>query len=254
VTLKWAQTIDGKTAWAEEKEGRRWISNELSRKDAHCLRRQVQGILVGIDTVLADDPMLTPRPPKGRKPLRIVLDTNLRIPLTCRLMRTAKNHPTMVVTGEQSPEISREKAERIRAKGAEVIGVSLVDGRCDLAHLSGVLGERQIKHVLVEGGAKVIAAMLAGNLADEICVYIAPGILGRDGAGCISESLAGVAATELKEVETAAFGTDIRITGLTQRGAAAIGIGDTEKSFDAGGDVGGSAGNEELSQEPEGES
>jgi len=228
VTLKWAQTIDGKTAWVTTGDERRWISNELSRKDAHGLRRRAQGILVGVNTILADDPMLTPRPPRGRKPLRIVLDTNLRIPLTCRLLKTAGHHPTMVVAGEESIRANAEKAERIKGKGAELMGVPAVEGRCDLEYLLRALGERDVRHVVVEGGATVIAAMLRANLADEVCVYISPRILGAQGGSGISESLQQAAGTELREAETMRFGEDIRLSGLTELGAKSLGIGDAQ--------------------------
>ena len=93
VTLKWAQSIDGKLAWAKPDSKHRWISCEQSRKDAHDLRRRVGAILVGINTVLKDDPLLTPRPASGKKPLRVVLDNHLRIPLNCKLLRTSPGCP-----------------------------------------------------------------------------------------------------------------------------------------------------------------
>ncbi len=94
VVLKWAQSIDGKLAYVDQSTERRWISNEQSRADAHRLRRRVGAVLVGINTVLADDPMLTPRPSKGKKPIRVVLDDSLRIPLKSHLLRTTKTSPS----------------------------------------------------------------------------------------------------------------------------------------------------------------
>ena len=90
VTLKWAQTIDGRVAGKNKSETQKWISNKLSRGDAHKLRRRSQAILVGINTILADNPLLTARPSKGRKPLRIVMDSFLKIPSDCRLLKSAK--------------------------------------------------------------------------------------------------------------------------------------------------------------------
>ncbi len=111
VTLKWAQSIDGKLAWTQSSIGsrasrmtsneHRWISNEPSRIDVHKLRRRVDAILVGIGTVLKDDPLLTPRPSRGKKPLRIILDNRLRIPLDCQLLMTAKDIPVLIVTSEK---------------------------------------------------------------------------------------------------------------------------------------------------------
>ncbi|OHB68552.1 MAG: riboflavin biosynthesis protein RibD, partial [Planctomycetes bacterium RBG_13_62_9] len=98
VVLKWAQSIDGKLAYADQSPEQRWITNEASRNDAHRLRRRVGAIVVGINTVLADDPTLTPRPSKGKRPMRVVLDDALKIPLGSRLLRTPKTSPVLVYT------------------------------------------------------------------------------------------------------------------------------------------------------------
>jgi diaminohydroxyphosphoribosylaminopyrimidine deaminase/5-amino-6-(5-phosphoribosylamino)uracil reductase len=90
IIVKWAQSVDGKLAYSDQ-SAERWISNEASRKHAHHLRRRVQAVLVGINTVLVDDPLLTPRPARGRKPARIVLDTYLRTPLNCQLIKTIRS-------------------------------------------------------------------------------------------------------------------------------------------------------------------
>ena len=98
VIVKWAQSLDGKLAWKPE-AGRRWISGPLSRKDAHRLRRASQAILTGVNTIIEDDPLLTPRPPKGKCPLRVVLDTHLRILLRRKVMNT-RRFPSMLFTTE----------------------------------------------------------------------------------------------------------------------------------------------------------
>ncbi|MFB0524826.1 MAG: bifunctional diaminohydroxyphosphoribosylaminopyrimidine deaminase/5-amino-6-(5-phosphoribosylamino)uracil reductase RibD, partial [Phycisphaerae bacterium] len=108
VILKWAQTIDCKLAYADRTEQQRWISNEQSRKDAHKLRRRAGGILVGINTVIADDPLLTPRPGRGKQPTRIVLDSSLRIPLNCQLLATAKKAPVLILTSEKAVQSNPE--------------------------------------------------------------------------------------------------------------------------------------------------
>ncbi|MHC4734530.1 MAG: bifunctional diaminohydroxyphosphoribosylaminopyrimidine deaminase/5-amino-6-(5-phosphoribosylamino)uracil reductase RibD [Planctomycetota bacterium] len=102
VILKWAQSIDGKVAFADTAQERQWISGQQSRKDVHKLRRQVGGILVGINTVIADDPLLTARPSKGKEATRIVLDRNLRIPLDCKLLATAKKVPVLILTTQKA--------------------------------------------------------------------------------------------------------------------------------------------------------
>jgi diaminohydroxyphosphoribosylaminopyrimidine deaminase/5-amino-6-(5-phosphoribosylamino)uracil reductase len=175
--------------------------------------------------VLADDPMLTPRPPRGRKPLRIVLDTNLRIPLTSRLLRTAKNHPTMVIADTETVAGNAEKAERIKSKGAELLCVPISEGRCSLETVVYQLGQRGVTHLLVEGGAQVITSFLKEDLADEVCVYIAPKILGARGSTGLSESLSSLAqAVELRQVDVASFNEDVCLRGLTPRAAQDIGV------------------------------
>ena len=112
VIIKWAQSADGFLARTDKK---RWITNSASRKDAHKLRRKVQAILVGINTVLADDPMLTARPHKDKHPLRVVLDSLLKIPIDCKIIRTAKKAPVLVFTTNKN----NKKTSLLKKKGAE---------------------------------------------------------------------------------------------------------------------------------------
>ena len=213
VLLKWAQSLDGKLAYAQVDEESRWISNEASRADVHFIRRQCQGVLVGINTVLADDPQLTPRPPKGKKPVRIVLDSNLRIPLTCKLMRTTKSFPVFVVTTHRAVQENAGKVARIFKKGAEVIAVSATDGKCDLEETLNELGKRDIAQLLVEGGREVITQFIKTGLADEVRIYIAPKFLGTEGDIDINESLADITA-DMKYVTTTNFNGDTCIRGF----------------------------------------
>jgi len=216
VILKWAQSIDGRLAWADDSiTGDKWISNELGRKDVHRLRRSVQGILVGINTIRADDPLLTPRPPKGKKPVRVVLDANLQIPLTSKLLRTTRSFPVIIVTDEASAQANITKVKRIEKKGAEIVYVPTVEGRCDLEAVVTELGARGIAQLLVEGGAGVITSFLQGGFADAVKVYIAPKILGRAGTVSIADSLTQLINPELlRHVTTDQFDGDVCITGL----------------------------------------
>jgi diaminohydroxyphosphoribosylaminopyrimidine deaminase/5-amino-6-(5-phosphoribosylamino)uracil reductase len=214
VVLKWAQSLDGKLAYAEQGQEQRWISNELSRRDAHKLRRRVGAILVGINTVMRDDPMLTPRPSKGKKPIRVVLDNSLRIPLKSRLLRTPKASPILVYTREAAVAANPKHAERIAKRGAEVLAYSDTGGASNLPFLLDALGRRGVQQVLVEGGAKVLTSFLKAGLADEVCVYIAPKILGAGGAVYVGESMAELAREiGLRHVEVKAFGGDVRLSG-----------------------------------------
>ena len=154
VVLKWAQSLDGKLAYARQNDQQRWISNELSRKDAHKLRRRVGAVLVGINTVLADDPMLTPRPSKGKKPLRVVLDNTLKIPLKSRLLRTVKTSPVMVCTRQAAANAQSKHAERITKRGAELLAYADHAEASNLHFVLEQLSLRGIQQVLVEGGTE----------------------------------------------------------------------------------------------------
>lgn len=216
VILKWAQSLDGKLAPAgNSAKEEKWISNELSRRDVHRLRRSVQGILVGINTIRADDPLLTPRPPKGKKPVRVVLDANLQIPLTCRLLRTTRSFPVIIVTDKASAQANIMKVKRIEKKGAEIVYIPTVEGKCDLEATLTELGARGIAQLLVEGGAGVITSFLAGRFADAVKVYIAPKILGCAGTVSIADSLAQlINAAPLHYTAVDEFDGDVCITGL----------------------------------------
>lgn len=217
VVLKWAQSIDGKLAYADQSAEKRWITNELSRADAHKLRRRVGAILVGINTVLADDPMLTPRPSKGKKPIRVVLDDLLRIPLGSRLLRTTKTSPVLVCTRQLAIDANPKHAERIRKKGAEIVaGEDSCESETSNLHLLlDQLSERGVQQVLVEGGPRVLASFLREGLADEICVYIAPKILGADGRAFIGEPMTDLMqGIGLDHVQIKTFGDNICLKGL----------------------------------------
>ncbi len=221
--LKWAQSIDGKLAWAGTGPRSQWVSNELSRKDVHKLRRRASGILVGINTVLADDPLLTARPSKVEQATRIVLDSHLRIPLSCKLLRTAKKAPVLVVTTRQTVRANPKIAEKITQKGAELLACPDTQGRCNLHFLTCELSKRGIAQLLVEGGPTVIASFLKEQLADEICVYIAPKILGPQGSVDIAKPMAELAeAVGLHYVDTKRFGDDVRLTGISKKALAEI--------------------------------
>jgi len=216
ITLKWAQSIDGKVAWAPDGDKNRWISNELSRKDAHRLRRRAGAVLVGINTVLADNPFLMPRPPKGKKPIRVVLDSSLRIKLTSRLLRTTKTSPVLIFARQKSVMEKPAIADRIIKKGAELVAYPNTHGLSNLHYLLDELRDRGVRELLVEGGPTVIASFLKERLADEICVYIAPKLLAQKGGADIAGPLGELSrAVGLHYVETKRFGEDICLTGLT---------------------------------------
>ena len=175
VACKWAQTCDG--AIALPPQAGRWISSQESRDYVHRLRGWHQGVCVGIGTVLADDPLLTNRGGTGRQPARIVLDSSLRIPLECRLVRSAGQSTVIVATTAPACD----KADRLRLLGVEVLPLPPIGGKnqtgaagVDPAALLEELGRRQFTRLLVEGGAKVLKAFLDADLADELLVFVCP--------------------------------------------------------------------------------
>ena len=226
VTLKWAQSIDGKLATTEPRaSGSGWISGEQSRKDVHKLRRRAGGILVGINTVLTDDPLLTARPSKGKNPTRIVMDSFLRIPLDCKLIKTAKKSPVLIYTSENSVRTNPRIAAEITENGAELLAYPDTQGRSNLYFLLDELSKRGIAQLLVEGGPRVLTSFLKENLADEIVVYIAPKILAAQGIADIAGPMAELTqAISLHYVDVEHFGDDFRLTGLSEKALKELSI------------------------------
>ncbi|MCI0498707.1 MAG: bifunctional diaminohydroxyphosphoribosylaminopyrimidine deaminase/5-amino-6-(5-phosphoribosylamino)uracil reductase RibD [Planctomycetales bacterium] len=216
IILKWAQSIDGKLAWKNPPEEGRWISNEKSRADVHRLRKRVQGILTGVDTVIADNPKLTLRieaQPIDRPPLRIVLDSNLRMPLDCHLTATT-DASTLLVTTHNTAKREIARVEKFKQAGVEVLAASQREGRCDLRETLMELGKRDIQQLLVEAGPTLIAEFLKQRLVDEIRTYIAPMILGTDGAADISKPLSAIVTRcKFKNIQIEPFDMDICISG-----------------------------------------
>lgn len=176
VILKWAQSADGFLANRRS----RWISCDESRAHAHGIRRRCQAIVAGINTVIEDDPLLTPRPAYGRRPLRVIVDTRLMIPLNARVLDVSAA-PTMIVVGGTAMRFAGRKVEAINQLGVDILVVSETRGHCDLSQVVKALGRQDVQQVLVEGGARILDAMIDQELGDELNVYIAPDELGPDG-------------------------------------------------------------------------
>jgi diaminohydroxyphosphoribosylaminopyrimidine deaminase/5-amino-6-(5-phosphoribosylamino)uracil reductase len=177
LALKLAVSLDGRIATRTGES--KWITGDQSRAKVHYLRTVHDAVLVGISTVLADDPLLTPRDVEGRSPVRIVLDSRLRLPEDSQLVQTARDVPTCVVTTDGAAESA---AQSLEAAGISVIRVpATAEGRCDMNHVLKELALRQVVSVLCEGGAEVAGSLLANRLADEIHVFVAPVLLGPRG-------------------------------------------------------------------------
>lgn len=200
VTLKIAQTLDGKIAAANGSS--KWITSERSRRLVHRMRSQSDAVLVGIGTVLSDNPSLNVRLVRGRNPKRIVLDSRLRIPLTAELLNDALADQTIIATTGQAAE---KRVKEIKNKGAEVWQISSNgQGRVDLRSLCRELAKAGIASVLVEGGGEVFSAFLRDRLADRAAIFVAPKILG-----------AGVAATH--DLEIASLEQSIELRDVRRR-------------------------------------
>lgn len=231
VTLKWAQSIDGKVAWADGIDDRRWISNKQSRRDVHKLRRRAQAILVGINTIIADDPLLTARPNKGNRAARIVMDSYLKIPPDCQLIKTIDQSPVIVYTSLKTIQEKSLIAQELSEKGVELLAYPDT-GRSNLHFLLAVLSNRGISQLLVEGGPTLLTSFLKENLADEIIVYVAPKILGSQSSVGITGPMAVLSqAVGLYNVEVDRFGEDVRFRGLTEKAMDEISS-DSESSLE----------------------
>ena len=215
VLLKWAQSLDGKIATHPGQD--RWISNEKSRRFVHQLRRNCQAILVGIGTVLADDPLLTARPGlRGRASLRIVVDSKLRLPVESQLVRTANQSPLLIATTKQALNNHKSSAKILKDAGAELCAVNSGPGLVDVPRLLDILGDRQVSNLLVEGGSEILGEFISQGLADEVCTFVCPKLIGP---GPVTEPLAKTKpigpndALSLENVSIRRFDNDVLIRG-----------------------------------------
>jgi diaminohydroxyphosphoribosylaminopyrimidine deaminase/5-amino-6-(5-phosphoribosylamino)uracil reductase len=206
VALKIAQSADGYVA--DARGNSRWITSEAARRHGHLLRARHDGLLVGIRTVLADDPELTCRLPglEHRSPLRIVLDSHLRTPLASKLVGTAREHPTIIFTA------APDGGDALAAHGVSIERVEADnDGRPDIGAVLEALGKRGLTRLLVEGGPSVHASFLGRRLVDIIHLYRAPLLIGEGGRPAVAATNPAELSTapRLELLERLAFGPDI---------------------------------------------
>ncbi len=215
VALKTAMTLDGKIA--AHTGDSRWITGADARKYVHQLRNTYDAILVGIGTVLADNPQLNTRldDEQGRNPIRIVIDSNLELPVDSIIAQSSKQQPTIVFCGTNSDE---GKAQPLAALGVEIIKLELEEDKVPLSEAMSILAGREITSILVEGGAEINASFIHTGLVDKLFWFIAPKIVGGRGApspvggdGCefMNE------AVQLTISEVRSFEKDILITATT---------------------------------------
>jgi len=212
VILKTAMTLDGKTATATGDS--KWITSEASRAYVHQCRNRFDGVMVGVGTVIADNPQLTVRGiADGRNPVRIIVDSTLRLPLSSRIFDEVQDAPLIIATTAQG---ARQKVELLRERGVEVVELPQEGDQVDLPALLTHLGHRGLQSVLLEGGAKLNGEMLRHKLVDRMMVFVAPRIVGGADAKGVFDGC-GVAQMEqsvkLIDLRTSRFDDDFLIEG-----------------------------------------
>lgn len=216
MVLKTAMTLDGKIASATGDS--RWVSSKESLEYTHQLRHKYSGIMVGIGTILADNPTLTARP--GIDPHRIIVDSSARIPLTANVLNIANSEgKTIIATTERAP---KDKIKALEALGAEVLILPQINGQVDLSEMVIRLGERSIDSVLVEGGAELNYSLLKTGLIDKVISFIAPKIIGGkdaktpvggDGIPVMNDAI------KISKSSVSIIGSDVMIEGYIEKEA-----------------------------------
>jgi diaminohydroxyphosphoribosylaminopyrimidine deaminase / 5-amino-6-(5-phosphoribosylamino)uracil reductase len=215
VTLKAALSLDGKIATRSGDS--QWISNEQSRAKVHRLRSRVDGILVGIGTVLADDPLLTPRGSRKiiRTPLRVIVDPRLRIPLSARLF--SDPGPVLIAAAEGAP---KKKTAALQRKGVDLVFFPEQGGRFELKALLAYLGRKEVTDLLVEGGSEIFGSFLSEGLADRFWLFYAPlliggqsakGMIGGRGVATVAEAL------KFEHLKWQSLGCDFFVEGYLKK-------------------------------------
>lgn len=213
VVLKIAESLDGKIA--DSYGNSKWITSEESRKFVHRLRAQNDAVMIGINTLLKDDPLLTNRYYRGvnRQPLRVILDRNLRTPLASRILKNGRNSGAVLIAGAKGASAKRRQA--LEKKGAKVVSLPDKKGRVQLIPLLKYLRDIGVMSVLCEGGGELVSSLIRERLADEVCFFISPKIIG----GRLSPTSCGGPAADIKDsvqaknVKVEKIGSDILVRG-----------------------------------------
>ncbi|MFB5763211.1 bifunctional diaminohydroxyphosphoribosylaminopyrimidine deaminase/5-amino-6-(5-phosphoribosylamino)uracil reductase RibD [Paenibacillus medicaginis] len=206
VTIKSAVTLDGKIATRTASS--KWITSGEAREDVHRLRHEHAAILVGVQTILHDDPQLTTRLPDGRNPLRVILDSRLRTPLDARVV-TDGEAETWIFTGSAPDE---DKQRQFEQAGVKVIPTE--GERVNLEQVLDILGQHEISSLLVEGGGQVNASFVQQGLADKLVLYVAPKLVGGKDAPTFLEGLGAAVmdeAVSLTRLSVQQVGVDLKI-------------------------------------------
>jgi diaminohydroxyphosphoribosylaminopyrimidine deaminase/5-amino-6-(5-phosphoribosylamino)uracil reductase len=215
VTLKIAQTLDGRIATAAGES--KWITGEKAREEAHRLRDSNDAILVGINTVLKDDPSLTARIPGGRDPIRVIVDSKLRTPLNAKVITQRSSAKTYIATIDT---MSRNNLDKLLDAGAEILLARGRKGQVDLNYLMKMLGGFGITTVLIEGGAEVNASALKSGVVDRVVLFIAPMLMtGRDSLCSIggTSPMKLAQSIGLTDMQARLVGQDLMIEGYVKK-------------------------------------
>lgn len=211
VVMKSAMTLDGKiSAYTGDSK---WVTNEKSRQLVHQLRHNLKGIMVGINTVLKDNPQLNCRIENGVNPTRIIVDSNLRIPLDANVLKLENNDKCIVAT---TTNCDIHKKEQLINMGIDIIETTPLDNKVDLKGLMIKLGEQDIDSILLEGGGNLNFSMLQNKLVDKVMCFVAPKIIGGDKSKTPVEGV-GIEkmndAINIKNIEVKNIDNDILISG-----------------------------------------
>jgi diaminohydroxyphosphoribosylaminopyrimidine deaminase/5-amino-6-(5-phosphoribosylamino)uracil reductase len=216
VTAKTAATLDGWTATGTGHS--RWVTNEKSRRFVHRLRDRSDAVMVGVGTVIADDPSLTTRlgRRRGRDPIRVIADTRFRTPAGARILQLESAAATLIAVSEDLPDSFVE--DGVKGSGAIVVRCPASENGLDLAALLDILGGRGVQSLLVEGGAGIMGSMIRDRLVDKVYMFKAPKLLGgNDGvpvaSGIGPRTMDGC--LELRDLRVRRFGDDVLIRGYT---------------------------------------
>jgi diaminohydroxyphosphoribosylaminopyrimidine deaminase/5-amino-6-(5-phosphoribosylamino)uracil reductase len=216
IVAKWAMTLDGRIATRTGSS--RWISGEAARRRVHETRNLCSSVWVGVGTALADDPHLTCRREGGRQPLRVVVDSHARLPVSSKLVESSEEGPVMVAVTEAAP---RERIRALEERGVEVVRLrSTREDRVDLEALAREMVRRSRVRVLVEGGGELLGSLFENRLVDEVEVYLAAKIVGGSGAHSPvgGRGVASIAeAWRLVEFRTESIGEDVLLRGRVDR-------------------------------------
>lgn len=215
ITLKSAMSLDGKIATAKGES--KWITGEKARREVHKLRNEVLGIMVGVNTIIKDNPELTCRLKNGKNPIRIVVDSTLRIPISSNVVTDVNKARTIVATTNVS---DKNKILELENLGVEVLIIKSKDKRVDLNELVAKLGELNIDSILLEGGSTLSFSAINSGIVDKLQIYISPKIIG----GELSKTPVGGSGIELlsdafkvEDLTSKFVGEDILLEGYFKR-------------------------------------